>query len=606
MASKDDIIVRTRCQSVTGYADKYDEARGPDEYSFAEVYHDVWRIFFTPSHPVASLIQEEFDRTGLVPGQYAAAHMRALYGGIDNKLDEQVARDWSTDAINCASQLRPGGPILFASDYTYSTQMALAYGEEMNAKIVSRIHEKEPLHLDKTENLESIQPSDFYDVFVDLYLMGMGRCLTYNRGGFGSLALLIGYDSSCFYYQKTSHQGIKVRCNWTEPVTPHVDPHSSGLLLFREPMHGSGTSAEKDSLEPNVGAMPKWIHDYFEWHAQEIQNLSESNWESKKYLVMVCTGERSCGGISDRLKPLPFVLLLAHRSQRILMILWKKPAPLEEYLLPPPGGLDWRCPEWLAPLLLASGGRVGGATPDTARLVELNVDDRVLFTRIQAPTAGQDYYDAHPEAYSTYESVFHHLFKNFFTPSPRLAALIDTKMKEHDLAPAQYASAHLRAMYGNRKWRDPNETIALTVNGINCASRLFPGGPVYYAADIKFSVHVAQEYGRQRNLPVASLEFEDNPLHLDKDVHWKTREPSAYDETFVDLYMLGESQCVAYSNGGYGTFGQLLSYNSSCSIRHFKQRRILNKCNWVDKDGTSRELAPPEVVIPKELLEEPK
>ena len=602
--------MRTRCQSVDGHADWYDAKRSPDEYSFNEVYHDVWRVLFTPSHPVASLIQEEFDRTGLVPGEYAAAHMRALYGRNENRKDD-VAYDWSRNAVNCATKLRPGGPILFASDHTYSTKVALEYGEEMNTTIVARVHDKLPLHLDKIDNLDSLQSSDFYDVFVDLYLMGMGRCLTYNRGGFGHWALLIGYNSTCSQHQKTSAKGIGVRCNWTEPESPRRAPQRSGALLFREPMHNEGVAAgdsveNRQSSGSSIESLPKWMHDYFKWHAHEVQNLDESNWRSKKFLVMFCTGERACGGISDRLKPLPFVLLLAHRSQRVLMILWQKPAPLEEYLLPPEGGLDWRCPEWLAPLLLSSSGGIGHATPDTARMVELKHDESVLFTKIQAPTAGQDYYDAHPEADSTYESVFHQLFRKFFTPSPRLEALIKTKMREHNLAPAQYASAHLRAMYGNRKYRDPNETIALTVNAINCASQLFPGGPVYYAADIKFSVHVAQEYGRQRNLPVASLEFEENPLHFDKDVHWKTRDPSAYDDTFVDLYMLGQSQCVAYSNGGYGTFGQLLSYNASCTIRHFARRRILNKCKWVNKDGTSKDLAPPEVIIPKELLVEPE
>jgi hypothetical protein len=66
-------------------------------------------------------------------------------------------------------------------------------------------------------------------------------------------------------------------------------------------------------------------------------------------------------------------------------------------------------------------------------------------------------------------------------------------------------------MYGERKWKIPDETIALTVNVINCASQLHPGGPVYFAADITFAVEVAQEYGKQLSLPVVSLEFNDDP-----------------------------------------------------------------------------------------------
>jgi hypothetical protein len=147
-----------------------------------------------------------------------------------------------------------------------------------------------------------------------------------------------------------------------------------------------------------------------------------------------------------------------------------------------------------------------------------------------------------------------------------LAAVIEQHMKEHHLVPGEYSATHLRAMYGNCKWRNPNKTNALTVNGINCALNLYPGAPVYYAANIKFAVQVAQEYGQQRLLPIGSLAFNDNPLHFDKDKNWFKRQPLAYNDTFLDLYMLAQSQCVAYSNGGYGTFGKLLSHNASCAM----------------------------------------
>lgn len=46
-------------------------------------------------------------------------------------------------------------------------------------------------------------------------------------------------------------------------------------------------------------------------------------------------------------QPLPFFLYVASKLQRILLIWWEKPAPLEEFLLPPPDGLDWRVPSYI-------------------------------------------------------------------------------------------------------------------------------------------------------------------------------------------------------------------------------------------------------------------
>lgn len=226
-------LIRTRAQSTSGGAEYYDEELSLDESSFAEVYHDVWRIFFTPSKPVRKLIEGEMVQMGLVPGQYAAAHLRALYGRVTDRPPEE-ATEWTQNALNCASKLRPGGPFLFASDHSYSTEAAIAYGKEKSTKVVSRKHEQMPLHFDK--DVENRQPYEFYDTFVDLYLMGMGKCVTFNRGGFGTWALLIGYDSACKQSQKTSSSGIGVRCNWTEPSVPSNDAKPSGAPLFLEPM----------------------------------------------------------------------------------------------------------------------------------------------------------------------------------------------------------------------------------------------------------------------------------------------------------------------------------------------------------------------------------
>ena len=315
-------------------------------------------------------------------------------------------------------------------------------------------------------------------------------------------------------------------------------------------------------------------------------------------------------------------MLEAYRYKRLLLIWWQKPKPLEDFLVPPDGGVDWRVPDWLKPRLLSTWEgnektRIKGdkvvimgmsyGIEDADNKLKNRRRDLVRRLSLQIPDGGEDFYAQHKRSHSTYPQVFHELFRTFFTPVPRLQTLIDSKMKEHNLIPGEYAATHLRAMYGNRKWRDPNETIALSVNGINCASSLYPGAPVYFAADIKFAVEVAREYGRQRHLPVGSLDFLENPIHFDRDPDWRSRQASDYDDTFVDLFMLGQSRCVTHSNGGYGSFGSLLSYDASCNIRYFKGRNIqFQQCSWTNPDGSNETLSPPEMQIPPDLMHEPK
>jgi hypothetical protein len=85
------------------------------------------------------------------------------------------------------------------------------------------------------------------------------------------------------------------------------------------------------------------------WHKEERTKIDESNWESHRILVMQCIKHQDtkCGGTADRLKDFLFLLREAYLTNRFLLIYWTLPARLEEFLLPPQGGIDWRAPDWL-------------------------------------------------------------------------------------------------------------------------------------------------------------------------------------------------------------------------------------------------------------------
>ena len=105
----------------------------------------------------------------------------------------------------------------------------------------------------------------------------------------------------------------------------------------------------KHRYQQSFDSLPKWLHTYFQWYKkvqqQQQQNKNEQN-IPKKYAVLLCLpNDTLCGGLSDRLRPLPFYLLIAKYSNRLLCIHWEKPFGLHEYLQPIlPMGIDWRCP----------------------------------------------------------------------------------------------------------------------------------------------------------------------------------------------------------------------------------------------------------------------
>ena len=92
--------------------------------------------------------------------------------------------------------------------------------------------------------------------------------------------------------------------------------------------------------------LPKWITEYLDWHNEMREKfpgkaiLEDPN--APKVLIRTCFG--LCGGLNDRLGQLPTDIYAAKITNRILLINWQKPHPLEAFLEPTPQGIDWRYP----------------------------------------------------------------------------------------------------------------------------------------------------------------------------------------------------------------------------------------------------------------------
>ena len=110
-------------------------------------------------------------------------------------------------------------PIYFASDAIRATNIAIDYGREHKATVVARnlTDVPDPLHLDKDTEYFAKNPekpmltraSDYYDIWMDLYMLAGAQCVSYGKGGFGKWAALISSGTDCHI------RHFDTECQWS-------------------------------------------------------------------------------------------------------------------------------------------------------------------------------------------------------------------------------------------------------------------------------------------------------------------------------------------------------------------------------------------------------
>mmetsp|Transcript_2643 Transcript_2643/g.4112 ORF Transcript_2643/g.4112 Transcript_2643/m.4112 type:complete len:542 (-) Transcript_2643:238-1863(-) len=382
--------------------------------------------------------------------------------------------------------------------------------------------------------------------------------------------------------------------------------------------------------------IPQWMKDYFIWHREKRRNGLTLSDKSNKYLIVTCLkSENKCGGLSDRLKPVPLYLLMASMTQRILLFHWNTPCALEEYLVPPKGGLDWTIPETLRDLKVLQV-RDKSECISTVTMAEefmdggtKNSNDNQTSTRrpgllrkslenVQVVTAKIQHHDAGHETFNKlhgldvthygkdiFADLYHDVFRLLFEPTPPMALRISNAMDRLGLVPGHYTAAHMRARYpANRgplgfhrigqsvkeavtvdkkgNWpfhKVKKEAIEVATNAINCAYWLNPGAPIYFASDshdiVKYIVEDSPFANNTMGFPVVGLVTTVEPLHLDTP---QNHACSDFYSAFEESWILGQSSCVSVGMGGYGRFGSIQSYNHSCSEQHRNYQGLQQKC----------------------------
>lgn len=648
------MAVRCRFQAPDHGADFYDahgreaKHRGRHRPTMAQLTRTVWNAFFTPAPSLARAIAQFLRRHALTPGAYLATHIRALYAVSDQ--DPFLVQYWTCNAVNCTTQLAATtlyhndknknnhnnnniNQIFVASDASFASKYAQLYGKRHGWKIVHHTPDagREPLHLDKASNWQQRPPSDYYDAFVDLYLLGLARCVTYGMGGYGKFASWLTGNPSCGM-QHHNATGMH-ECNLAMPAMPQqledgggewnsgqaVQVVSSYENLFPPPMESqhprqlraedddddnhakaaSDTTADKDTrvvfpdtrqnpplenLWEASTILPQWMRDYFVWHREQIQLVSEESFHDFRYLVVeCCAAARKCGGTSDRLRPIPFYIRLAFETKRILYIHWAKPQQLETFLLPPVGGMDWRTPDWLV-------SRLQKASYINVRylLNRARLDISLVQARLQANDHGSGYYEnstavLEGEEPWAFRRHYHDCWYVLFTPVPAIVQAIERELRELSLVPGHFGVAHIRALYGiETEGRDLTEVTQWTLNAIDCLSHL-RGGPYFVASDSDDARRIAVAYGQEHNVHVVARTSASTPVHMD--IAGSDQDVASLYDVFIDLYLMSFGRCLSFNVGGFGKWALLLSgHDFSCNIRHWTRgvaKKAANKtCGW--------------------------
>jgi hypothetical protein len=378
--------------------------------------------------------------------------------------------------------------------------------------------------------------------------------------------------------------------------------------------HNPMNNQEK-RLWHNNPNLPSWLRDYMSWHQDIVANkLTNITKHDYKYIVLRCYSfDERCGGVSDRLKPIPLILMAAAQSQRVFFIHWhQRPYPLEEFLMPPPGGLNWSVPHFLVPDFLKT--KKGAITRAGVVVKSSQKDGWIKPVHIHDAHGGSTQYDE-LDGSGSFLNIFHDLFRILFRPSNGLDNIIQQMIKAGgndgniQLIPGKYSVAHYRAEYGKEVDRhpimkQPSFVQNIAFNAVKCAIQLQPGDPIYFASDNMMALNAVRRIAAYTKYPILTFNREETVVLRLDDTGMETSNinaqnqtwinpylPSDYYSTFVDLYLAGNGNCVTFGRGGFGRFASLLSYNASCAFKHVKQFFAVPCRGYPPLDMTVEQLA---------------
>jgi hypothetical protein len=403
-----------------------------------------------------------------------------------------------------------------------------------------------------------------------------------------------------------------------------------------------GAHRVKDSMS----RLPQWLQNYVTWHRNQRLNANNHT----KYVILTCMPKDGfCGGLSDRLRPLPLFLLFASMVPRVLCIYYLHPQQLENFVQPPLNGLDWRCPLEVATLFDESKET---ARQDVIRAYNIDrcnaenkivpcmetkinymrQDDRkylsikLVSNDVQSINKGlslfqrHSYVDKMPSVDNwDFVDLTGDIFRVMFEPIEPLAIRINQTMERLGLVENQYSAVHTRCRYpvypvarhqgkkvdkgGGMEFvnKTKDALVEIMKNAVQCAYFLDPSiSTIFFASDhdeaTRYMISNHISLGNGKSLKPVGIDRKEEPLHMGNLEDSHRHEATEYFSIFEDLLIMGGSKCVSHGVGSFGSFGAALAGNR-CRAIHRKFTGSLVECpndrtvkRWVPITNETNEL----------------
>jgi len=120
--------------------------------------------------------------------------------------------------------------------------------------------------------------------------------------GIVSLLLLLGLRISVQQLKSYPVIFAEVPVNSSEAAFVDRSNDDSSFISWMEQEHDRQQSEMARSKE----IIQDWMAKYLIWHGEQRKKLLNNTGNDIKYLVVRCLNGEKCGGLSDRLKPMPF------------------------------------------------------------------------------------------------------------------------------------------------------------------------------------------------------------------------------------------------------------------------------------------------------------
>ncbi|GIL48327.1 hypothetical protein Vafri_4605 [Volvox africanus] len=336
---------------------------------------------------------------------------------------------------------------------------------------------------------------------------------------------------------------------------------------------------------------------------QEYKTFHDANKHSPnaKYIVQTCW-HGHCAGAGDRLRGALLMLRVAMHFKKVLIIDWKRPAPLNYFLTP--NEIDWKL----------TGFEDGFFEQNNST----SNDDFTAVTRHGAATKEviKQFKNAkmiitqNPRPFETENKLLPPIDRNM---ALQIGACYFNFLFKFNSSVEQHGEEYLRQMYGPRPvdfvawhWRhwdvdckcEKPFKISELGTVLNCAEELASE----IGVDLKQRpVALTTDFNAMRQL-VAKDEFRNIITANITSKHIDNSKPNPgsvpFEDTFVDLYMLSRARCIITSWSGFSKLAVWMGSRSLLTCHH-----DMGNCNSTAVQGTlrRRELGGLENVVGRRL-----